>query len=190
MFFIRFGVLKGPIGERVTVEGRPAIVSAPVVAAEVGAFVAREVMVSFEGGVGPRVLRDLPLARAEAAVNHPAYRAEVGNHLPSSWVVQSSFPKDAEDRPDWLFTEPSPSTRRPRPRLKMRVPAGRPKPDDFYVQVAERFAFLTTTSKRPAADLAAANDVPVSSVHGWVKEARRRGFLPPGERSRRRKEQS
>src|SRR6266511_2308763 len=35
------------------------------------------------------------------------------------------------------------------------------------------------------AAIAAVNGVPVSSVHGWVKEARRRGFLPPGQKGRR-----
>jgi len=34
--------------------------------------------------------------------------------------------------------------------------------------------------RRYDANLAEANGVPVSTVHRWVKEARRRGFLPPG----------
>jgi hypothetical protein len=37
-----------------------------------------------------------------------------------------------------------------------------------------------TTSPRPVADLATANEVPVSTAQRWVKEARRRGLLAPG----------
>ena len=35
---------------------------------------------------------------------------------------------------------------------------------------------------RPAVELATANDVPVSTVHAWIKEARRRGLEPYGQR--------
>ena len=31
-----------------------------------------------------------------------------------------------------------------------------------------------------ASDLARTHGVPVTTAHRWVKEARRRGFLPPG----------
>jgi hypothetical protein len=61
---------------------------------------------------------------------------------------------------------------------------GRRKPDRFYEQIAERFAYLATVSPRPAMELAKANGVPVTTVHGWVKEARRRGLLAAGERAR------
>lgn len=63
-------------------------------------------------------------------------------------------------------------------------PEGRGRPDSFYEQVVERFTYLATVSQRPATDLAEANGVPTTTVHGWVKEARRRGLLPAGERSR------
>ena len=71
------------------------------------------------------------------------------------------------------------------PKLKLKVPSTYRKPDVFYRQVADVFAYLSTVSTKPAVELAAANNVEVTSIHGWVKEARRRGFLPAGERSRR-----
>lgn len=180
--FVRIGALDAPAGVPQIIDGRPAVVSRPIVASEVGAFVIREARVAFKAGVGPRVMRDLPLALIEAAINQPHQRDAIASHLPPGNAVIVPFPEE-RGRPDWYFA--GPPTRRTRPRLKMRVPEGRPKPDEFYAQVAERFAYLTTTSTRPAAELADANDVPVGTVHGWVKEARRRGFLPPGERSRR-----
>ena len=72
--------------------------------------------------------------------------------------------------------------------LCSRVPYGQPKPDSFYKDVARVFSDLSMDSARPAAVISEANGVPVSTVHGWVKEARRRGFLSPGERQARRKQ--
>lgn len=56
----------------------------------------------------------------------------------------------------------------------------RGRSDDFYRQVGRAYLDLAQTTSRPAAELAEANEVPVSTVHRWVKEARRRGVLPPG----------
>jgi hypothetical protein len=71
--------------------------------------------------------------------------------------------------------------------LQLRIPEGQPKPDSFYQEVARLFGEIAVNSPRPAAVLAEANDVKPSTVHGWVKEARRRGLLAPGERQARRK---
>lgn len=69
--------------------------------------------------------------------------------------------------------------------LKLRVPKGQPVPDAFYMEVARLWGEVSLNSQRPAAVIAEANNVPTSRVHGWVKEARRRGFLAPGERQER-----
>jgi hypothetical protein len=53
-------------------------------------------------------------------------------------------------------------------------------PDRFYDAVAAAYRSLVATSSRPIADLAAANDVALTTAQRWVKEARRRGKLPPG----------
>ncbi len=68
--------------------------------------------------------------------------------------------------------------------LKVKIPAEQRKPDSFYEQVAARWTVVHVIwgSKNPAKKLAEANDVPVSTVHRWVKEARRRGILGPGQR--------
>jgi hypothetical protein len=83
------------------------------------------------------------------------------------------------------FSEPG-SIRRSivRKTARLKIPAGA-KPDTFYQQVAKTYSQLARGSNRPAAELAEANDVPVTTAHRWVKEARRRGFLPPGQKGRR-----
>lgn len=147
-------------------------------------IVAREAYVAFPEGVGPRALRDLPIVKLEAAVNQPAYYSEALKRLPPENAVMIPFPW--RDDADWWFAKPAARvTGRVIPQLRLDVPEGRPKPDEFYERVAEVFSYLTTVSQRPATDLAEANDVNATTVHGWVKEARRRGLLPSGERSRR-----
>jgi hypothetical protein len=56
----------------------------------------------------------------------------------------------------------------------------RGRPDAFYRDVADTYLDLAQASPRPASDLAETNGVPVTTAHRWIKEARRRGFLPPG----------
>jgi hypothetical protein len=71
------------------------------------------------------------------------------------------------------------------PRLRAKVLPGARKSDVFYQRVAALYSQRATQSSRPAVEMANANGVPVTTVHRWVKEARRRGFLPPGQRGRR-----
>lgn len=52
-------------------------------------------------------------------------------------------------------------------------------PDGFYRRVADRYAELVITTNAPARDIAAESGVPVTTVHRWIREARRRGHLAP-----------
>lgn len=64
---------------------------------------------------------------------------------------------------------------------------GRPdgkEPELFYRKVAIAYRSAAVDSRQPAAELANENDVPVETVRRWIKEARRRGFLPPGQKGR------
>ena len=164
LFFVRFGLDREDFSEAL--------------------IVVRELLISFSQGsvASSRVLRELPLARMEQAVNQPAWRSKVLARLPSWNSVQIPFPQD--DGPSdigWWLAHPHPYAS---PKVTVDVPAGRGRPDEFYEAVARGFGYLASVSKRPAQDMAEANGVPVTTVHGWVKEARRRGFLPAGERSR------
>jgi hypothetical protein len=127
-------------------------------------------------GIGPVLLSRIPVQKIEACVNRPAWRAMIEQHLPPVGV---KWPP-----PGWSqIPDGEPYAATP-PTLRLDPPAGRPKPDSFYARVAEVFGYLTEVSTSPASDLAAANGVPATTVHGWVKEARRRRLLPAGQRSR------
>jgi hypothetical protein len=73
----------------------------------------------------------------------------------------------------------------PSPPIRLRVPKGTgKKPDDFYRQVAAAYEFLALTSRAPAAEIARKNRVPMTTAHRWVREARARGLLPPGQKGK------
>ncbi len=74
------------------------------------------------------------------------------------------------------------SGRRPRAKIaeSLRFGDGRGYPDDFYGAVAAIYHNLVAHSSRPIADLAEANEVPSTTAQRWVREARKRGKLPPG----------
>ncbi len=68
--------------------------------------------------------------------------------------------------------------------LDVNAPTGRPYPDDFYRRVAAAYNALVSAGRSPAPALAEANSVPVTTVHGWTREARRRGALPPARKGK------
>jgi predicted DNA-binding protein (UPF0251 family) len=71
------------------------------------------------------------------------------------------------------------------PRIRLRVPeGGGKKPDNFYRQVAEAYESLAQTTSAPAKEIADRNGVARSTVHRWVKEARARGLLAPGQKGK------
>jgi hypothetical protein len=66
-------------------------------------------------------------------------------------------------------------------RHKPHEPLSRPdgsNPDVFYQQVAEAYRDVVQDHRNVAVVLAKEADVPVGTVHRWIVEARRRGFLP------------
>jgi hypothetical protein len=70
--------------------------------------------------------------------------------------------------------EPAVSPRLPKPNSQGRYPG------DFYERVAAAYRSLVLTESNPATRLADVNKVRVSTVHRWIKEARRRGHLAAG----------
>jgi transposase-like protein len=58
-------------------------------------------------------------------------------------------------------------------------------PADFFEQVACAYGKLAETSNTPIVQLAWANDIPPSTAHRWIEEARRRGLLGPRDANRR-----
>jgi hypothetical protein len=64
------------------------------------------------------------------------------------------------------------------------IPDAPPYPEKFYREVARVYSRLSKYTHRPAEELAQAHDVPVRRVHGWIKEARQRGYLGAGRRGK------
>ncbi len=54
--------------------------------------------------------------------------------------------------------------------------------DAFADRVAEWYRAVEGFTPHPAKVIAQYSDVPVTTVHGWIREARLRGKLPPGRR--------
>lgn len=123
-------------------------------------------------------LRQVPLGRIEGAVAGSAevLRARLhdtdGDPLAELRAVMADI---ARARP-----AAQPST-------KMK-PLGRPPAagggDEFYSRVAFAYMALAAVSRSPAADLAKQSDVPVGTVHRWIREARRRGLLSAGRKGK------
>jgi hypothetical protein len=119
--------------------------------------------------VTARDLRDFPLGKIEVWVNQLAQQGLVDVlNAKLSDTVQFGV----EGTATWA------------PKLPP-VPAKGPKGDDFYRFVGEVYGKAAVVSTRPAAELAKAWEVPVTTVHRWVREARRRGHLRPAEPGRR-----
>jgi hypothetical protein len=131
-----------------------------------------------DGSPSAELLRAIPVGRIEATAN--AQLCVIDD------VIVANTPVNPRTRPlaapaapgdGWETTDPA----RAIPRVhRPEVARSRGRPDLFYREVADVYLDLAQASHRPASDIAAQHGVPVSTAHRWVKEARRRGFLPPG----------
>ncbi len=110
----------------------------------------------YEGPVSAALLRTIPVGRIEAAVNALASHG----HVNGRGRAEARVPEQLREHA---------------------VPG---YPDEFYEVIARAYRALAATSTRPIIDIAEANDVPATTAQRWVKEARRRGHLPPGRRGK------
>ena len=131
-----------------------------------------------DGAPTAELMRAIPVGRIEAAANAQLSvidDAIVANPLVSPRPRPLAAPDGAGD--GWETTDPAYAIHRTH---RPDVARARGRPDGFYREVADDYLDLAQASHRPASDIAARRGVPVSTAHRWVKEARRRGFLPPG----------
>lgn len=112
----------------------------------------RLVGLQLDGPIAADVLRAIPVGRIEAAANAQLH----ADSPPRRRNVAARVPDS------------------------LRSNAVRGYPDAFYDSIASAYRSLVATSPKPVAELAAANEVPVTTAQRWVKEARRRGLLAPG----------
>jgi len=134
-----------------------------------------------EGAPTAELLRAIPVGRIEAAAN--AQLSVVDD------AIVAAAPPGRRDAPaarepqlsdaGWEAPDPLRAALRRSPPAST-ITTGTRRPDDFYRDIARAYLDLAQTSARPAAELAEAHSVPATTAHRWIKEARRRGFLPPG----------
>ena len=152
-------------------------------------------------GLSGAMLRDLPLGAWEAQMNAPEVAALLRTHFAEdgpyslddlvfaySDIDLKPMPEKADDGGlEFHFPgagiEPAVAIAL-EPQLDLGVSDTRTgkRPDEFYRAVAEAYSWLAGRGRRPAPELAAINGVPATTIHRWVKEARRRGLLGPGRR--------
>lgn len=125
-------------------------------------------------------LRALPLAKLEAQVNSPGNRRAIEANLDVDVDPAGRYLRGGRGAmSDEAMPMPA-DVPRPRKPRALRVPPASPYPDDFYRRVGDHYVWWSDHGGRPAAAIAGQVDKPVSTVHRWVREARKRGYLPPG----------
>jgi hypothetical protein len=106
------------------------------------------------------------------------------------WTGSARPPQSNEPLTGWETTDPARAARRPATRERRgrssgergREPMGvrRGRPDRLYHDIANAYLKLAQVSPRPVAELAQAHGISSTNAHRWIREARRRGYLPPG----------
>lgn len=123
-----------------------------------------------------RRFRSFPLADVETAANFPEIATAIVARLDEETTLTIEGVTSSERYRS--------TTRRTRRRVgTLRVPAPDTRgryPDSFYEQLAAHYTMLVGFQRdpAPARTIAENNDVPVTTVHRWIRETRRRGFLP------------
>lgn len=117
------------------------------------------------------LLRSIPVGRIEAAAN--AQLTTLDDNL----VVT---PRRRRRGASGSAARPGGGSGWEQPAVAPDAGRTRGRPDRFYAGIAAAYLDLASTSRRPAVDLSHEHDVPVTTVHRWIKEARRRGHLAPG----------
>lgn len=119
-------------------------------------------------------LRRVPFGSMAATANHPDVKPRILADMaePVEAWTHPKVQRSILDQVDYRISD-------------LVVPAAKPYPDAFYEKVAEHYQRLVRETPRPAAVLANAAGVPVTTAHAWIKRARDRGYLPQGRKGAR-----
>ena len=135
--------------------------------------------------ITPAAVRGLPISRLEAelSANRESLTifdlaAVYGRFAPVREVPEPTL---AELRARIPTTSGTRKERRDRPRLTR---PGGATPDEFYPLVARAYFEYSPRTRAPAREIANEAGVPVTTAHRWIREARRRGFLPPARKGK------
>lgn len=124
------------------------------------------------GPVTAAHLRVISVPRIEAYLNRDPWIGGPGALLDDSETTVADLRARAKE-------EPPAKPRKDLRRTPLTRPDGR-NTDAFYLRVADAYNDHVQTNRAPAKGMAEEAGVPVTTVHRWVREARRRGFLAPG----------
>jgi hypothetical protein len=132
-------------------------------------------------------VRNIPVGRLEALANtNPDFKPHVaGEEYSAMLQAVTALQNDANRQ---LMNRARRKARREteepqEPRQPLTRP-DRSDPDGFYRQVADAYRDVVKSTSKVAVVLAEEADVPVGTVHRWILEARRRGFLPTARQGR------
>jgi hypothetical protein len=136
-------------------------------------------------------LRSVPLGRIEAWANGPGKRDLMEQMKVKGATIERATNRwltavgRGEREPTFQLMRPEKAEQLRRRALKLQIPQGRKRPDSFYATVADLYSTLAAAgSRRPASEIAEVNNLPVSTVHRWIKEARARKLLGTGSRGK------
>jgi hypothetical protein len=123
-------------------------------------------------------LRTIPLGHIEAAAKanpdfSPHIEGDILEGQPQHPISESFDAINREGNKHFLA-----KAYRHKPHKPLSRPDGS-NPDAFYREVAEAYRDVVQDHRNVAVVLAEEANVPVGTVHRWIVEARRRGFLPP-----------
>lgn len=127
-----------------------------------------------------QVLRAIPLARIEAAVN----ASERGRALAGPVVVMGLALGHENPTPPDLHAHFRDRDRLIQTPVQLARPQTRRLPDTFYMKVANAYTSAVQAGLNPRKALAEASNTPADTVARWIREARRRRYLPPAEPGR------
>lgn len=153
-----------------------------------GRFVVTRIIIDGER-IDSGTLRRIPTGRIESIVNNPkdSYRSLLrpasGGGPWATEFVQVDEQIDAFLETDVVRLPARPRENRESARPKLSRPDGT-DPEGFSRRVAEAYMDATLTTHHPAPLLAEEAGVPVTTVHRWILEARRRGYLPPARKGK------
>jgi hypothetical protein len=119
-------------------------------------------------------LRTIPLGHIEAAAKaNPEFSPHIEGQTQNP--MSEKFDELSRKEVNRYFMA---KAYRPEPHKPLSRPNGT-NPNAFYQEVAEAYRDVVQNHRNVAVVLAEEANVPVGTVHRWIVEARRRGFLPP-----------
>lgn len=146
--------------------------------------------------ITPEILRGISVSRLQAALTFSLVMGKVlpADDLPADAVappiVRELDPVAGDDAPEPSLAELRNRVQRDdrsKTETPQRPPLTRPDgiaPEQFYPRVAAAYSEYAPHTRAPAKEIAAEAKVPVTTAHRWIREARRRGFLPPAKKGK------